>query len=145
MSKVQQYINHLGKATIAEQERQLLKIIIKNRNTMIDLNTAQLLSGKDSEGQFLQAYRSKAYAEMKLHLNPAGVTDLYLTGAFQQHFYVRASSFPVTIFSSDPKTKELVEKYGPNIFGLAEYSRGVFKNFTSQDVREYYDSVYRLR
>ena len=146
MGKVQQYIDHLGKVGSVENQKQaMLKIIIKHRNTMIDLNTNQLMHGIDSDGEFLQPYRSKAYAEFKLHLNPAGVTDLFLTGSFQHLFYVRATSFPVTIWSSDSKTDDLVKHYGPNLFGLTEYSKRTYSGFTGPDVRAYYKTVYLLR
>ena len=76
-------INKL-KAEAPKQDAALLDIIQENENLLIDLNTGQLIHGKTAENEYLIDYRNPDYALMKLRLNPEGVTDLDLTGAFHR-------------------------------------------------------------
>jgi hypothetical protein len=145
MGKVADYIKHLKRATIKNQERALLEIIDKHKHFLIDIVTAQLLNGMDGNGEFLQAYRSENYAEMKLHLNPKGVTDLRLTGAFWDGFFAVVKKFPIVIDSKDKKRDALVKKYGQAIFWPSQEGKTVFIEFIERALRDYYRGVYSLR
>lgn len=142
MGKVQDYIDKMGKITIAVQEYALLRIIDEHEHALIDIITGQLLNGKDGEGNFLQAYRSKAYAEMKRHLNPKGVTDLRLTGAFWDGFFATTKKFPIVIDSKDKKRDQLVKKYGQAIFWPSDEGKTFFLEFIEADLRAFYRKVY---
>lgn len=142
MGIVQDYINKLDKVTIPEQEKALLAIVESNGHALIDLVTGQLLKGKDGEGNFLQHYRSKHYADLKLLLNPLGVTDLRLSGDFWDGFYAVTKKFPIVINSTDNKRDELVKKYGDEIFWPDVQSKSAFREFIERDTKDYYRKVY---
>lgn len=142
MGKVADYIKHLEKATVRSQEQALLDIIKSHEHLLIDIITGQLLNGMDGKGEFLQAYRSENYAEMKLHLNPKGVTDLRLTGNFWDGFFATIKKFPIVIDSKDEKRDELVKKYGEAIFWPSQEGKTVFIEFIEVSLREYYRGVY---
>lgn len=144
MGKVADYIKHLGKVTVKSQERALLDIIKRHEHLLIDIVTAQLLNGMDGNGEFLQAYQSENYAEMKLHLNPKGVTDLRLTGSFWEGFFAVVKKFPIVIDSKDKKRDELVKKYGEAIFWPAQEGKTLFIEFIEQALKEYYRGVYTI-
>lgn len=120
-----------------KMEESVLNSFRKNSPQIIDLNLAQLDSGKDSMGELLQPpYRDPGYAKMKLHLNPKGVVDLKLSGEFWEGFFIEAESFPISFMSTDLKTGKLVDKYGKQIFGLDETSLGTAKEIVLPEVRE---------
>lgn len=119
---IEKYIDHLRQMA-PQQEKIVLEVVARNEPTIVDLNTAQLMEGKDSNGQIFGEYSSAAYAEFKRSLNPRGVVDLKLTGKFHDSFYIEAARFPVFVDARDPKTGKLVEKYGSEIFGLTQESK----------------------
>lgn len=146
MGKISNYIRHLQQFTETRQERDILNIMANHSDEAIDLNLKQLFAGKDGNGDFLESYRSKAYAEMKLHLNPAGVTDLKLTGAFYSRWYFNSQRFPATFGSTDPKAKDLEDKYGSTIYILDKDNK---REFVQEDIKpdiiDYYKkTVFRL-
>lgn len=142
----------MGKlATIAKNlrafqvEERLLAIVRRNQSQLIDLNLLQLDSGLDSQGKLLDPpYQSVNYAEMKLHLNPKGVVDLKLTGAFWQGFFMKADKFPVTFGSDDIKSSELEAKYGRDIFGLDKANLDISKEIILPDLQEQFKKAIRI-
>lgn len=145
MGKVTDYINKLSKVTVKNQEQALLSIIEKHQHLLIDVITGQLLNGIDGNGEFLQAYRNENYAEMKLQMNPRGVTDLRLSGDFWDGFFAIVKKFPIIIDSKDVKRDELVERYGKEIFHPTQEGKTVFVQFIEYAIREYYRGVYSSR
>lgn len=145
MGRVFDYPKKLEQASIANQEKALLEIIENHSHILIDIVTGQLLNGQDGNGSFLRAYRSQNYAEMKLQLNPAGVTDLKLTGNFWDGFFAMTDKFPIVIDSKDEKRDELVEKYGEAIFWPNQEGKTAFIQFIEYAVKEYYRGVYFTR
>lgn len=120
MGKFRDIVRRFDSLTIESQKSEILTIVRDNKEVVIDLNTEQqLFKGLDALGGFINPpYRSPAYATFKLHLNPLGVVDLKYEGNFYRGFVLKADSFPVTITSTDSKTKEITKKYGDEIFGL---------------------------
>jgi len=120
-------------------EKEIYLVVSSEKAYIIDLNTAQLMKGEDSDEKSLGFYKSPAYAEMKMILNPRGVVDLKLTGNFHESFFLEDSGndFPFTINATDEKRDELVEKYGEGIFGLSEKSLA--------DLREHLLPIIRKR
>lgn len=123
--RIQDYIAHLKKFTADAQDSLILKVIEENEPFLVDLNTAQLMRGRDSNGQIFGTYRSQQYADFKRYVNPigGGNVDLRLTGRFHNSFYIEAKRFPVIFDARDYKTPRLTEKYGTQIFGLTKESK----------------------
>jgi len=147
MGRVSSLISHLEKYTEARQTEDLLKIVEEHSDSAIDLNLAQLFAGKDSKNNFLEPpYRSVNYAELKLHLNPAGVVDLKLSGDLYNGWFLNASKFPATFGSTDIKFDELSKKYGEDIAGLDSQSKFVLiqKDLRPSVIRYYKQKVFKL-
>jgi len=139
---IQQLRDKLASVTIDEQEQNILRIIRDNQSYLVDLNTGQLLQGVDSDSLPLHpAYRSKSYAEFKLSLNPLGVVDLKLTGAFYQGFFIDVSRFPLMFDSTDEKAGELKAKYGEAIFGLDRVSKEDLVAHLKTQIQDYYKTL----
>jgi|SRR5215216_2856308 len=134
-------LDRLKSATVELQEKDLLKIVENNKDTLIDLNLSQLMQGRNSAGQSLGNYASKEYADFKRTLNPLGVIDLKLEGDFHAGFYVEASKFPVVIDSADEKTNELGIKYGEDIFGLDQKNQAIFQAEILLETIKYYEEL----
>lgn len=144
MGKIRELAAKLQAVTVEEQEQALLQIIRRHEPQLIDLNLSQLFSGEDAQGQSLQPYRSASYAIFKLSLNPAGVTDLKLTGDFYRGVFAAADRFPIVLNSNDPKAGMLAEKYG-DIFGLTERNKQEFREDIKPEVQDYYRGLLQLR
>lgn len=140
MGELRDYIEKLKTITVEVQERKLLDILHARENQLIDLNTGQLFKGGDAQGRMLESYHESSYAQFKLTLNPAGVTDLKLTGSFYDKFVINTSKFPVEFTSMDTKSPKLQEHYG-DIFGLDEKSKSEFTQDILEDVREAYRAM----
>ena len=144
MGEYKEWARKVTSITEDQIESGLLKIMQSDDSYAIDLNTRQLLSGRDSKRETLMHYRSAAYAEFKLSLNPAGVTDLHLTGQFYRGFFMDASKFPVVIWSKDQKVFELTQKYGDDIFGLNKQSLSDFAKDILPEVQNFYRQLVGL-
>ncbi len=144
MGKITDYYNKLKTITPEVIEKGLLKVVEESKNQAIDLNTKQLFQGRDSQGQSLMGYRNPQYAAFKRSLNPAGVTDLKLTGSFHESFFAKTDSFPVMFSSSDEKTGELMQKYGKEIFGLDQNNLEEFRQEIKPEVQDLYRDILHL-
>jgi hypothetical protein len=139
------YINKLKAVTVEIQTAFILKVVVGHSDSIIKLNQQQLFTkGEDSRGEKLQSYTSPSYAEYKLQLNPAGVVDLRLSGAFYLGFFIQGRSFPVSVFSSDIKSKMLVSKYGP-IFNLQPENKIILSKECRSEVIAGYREFLALR
>lgn len=113
------------KASLKRLQRQMGRVahetVKANEHVIIDMNTAQLLQGKRSDGSLLNPeYRSDEYAAMKQGMNPRppyATPDLFLTGDFQEGFFVKRVKLGWEISSKDKKRQKLVDKYSEDIFG----------------------------
>jgi hypothetical protein len=92
---------------------------------LVQLNKNQLYElGENSKGVKLNKYRSKYYADMKANMrNGKELTDLFLSGNFQRHFFIVIEGDMYGISSTDSKTAKLIEKYGDDIFGFTEENK----------------------
>src|SRR5262249_24910697 len=94
--------------------------------------------GIDADGKRLRPYRNPSYAMKKRALNPRGVTDLHLTGAFHRDMFIDATQFPLVIDSSNSKTPQLKANYG-NIYGFTTANKeGPAKEILRPSFEEYY-------
>lgn len=145
MDALRAWEQRLRRITVEEQEKAILKIVDEFEPVALDMNTAQLLDGKDSAGQLLRPYRNPLYAEFKRTLNSKGVTDLKLTGDFHQSFFQDATKFPVAFGATDEKTDELVQSYGKEIFGLSKENTEDFADQLKPEIVNYYSSILPIR
>jgi hypothetical protein len=95
---------------------ELDKIVLNNEKDILQLNKDQLMQGIDSNSKGLREYRNPDYAEYKLSLNPAGVTDLKVTGEFHNRLKIDIEDYSIS--STDEKNNKLATMYGSEIFGL---------------------------
>lgn len=105
------------------------KIIDQTKDDLIRLNQSQLyLQGIDRTGAQLMPYRNENYAFFKSRMNPnlGGGTDLFLTGAFYRGWQIVADGQVIRFSSTDEKSPMLTEKYGADIFGLTDESKGEY-------------------
>lgn len=141
METIQQKIAELKAMTVEQQEKDILLIIQRFKEILIDANTSQLLEGKNSKGQSLGDYASDAYARLKRSMNPkaGGHIDLYFEGDWQNSFFLEADHFPVLFNASDWKTNMLVTNYGEDVFGVTEQDlQKIIDGYLLQAIREYY-------
>jgi hypothetical protein len=104
-------------------------IIELTSEELIMLNQAQLYTKSiDRDGEALGGYQSQFYEDLKKGMNPqlGGLVDLNLTGDFYGGFYVRVEDTEFIIGSTDEKSQELENKYGKDIFGITDDSRGEY-------------------
>jgi hypothetical protein len=118
---IEKYAEHL-RSVADQQEKIVLEVIQRNEPTLVDLNTAQLMEGKDADGNSLGEYRNEDYARFKRTLNPRGVVDLKLEGDFHDSIYIEAQRFPIFADARDPKTGKLIDTYG-KILGFTKESK----------------------
>lgn len=146
MGKLRDYHAHLKKYTPSRQQKDLLKIVAKYSDEIIELNQKQLLEGEKSDGTKLKKYKSEQYARFKYLLNQNRVTDLRLHGNFYAGFFVRVEKFPVSVWSSDKKVYDLSARYGKNIFNLQQANINLLVDkFLAKDIKVYYkNEVYKL-
>jgi len=110
---------------LRNHEQYFRRAIVENQEEILDLNIAQLESGKDSFGRLLDEYASDAYAQFKQSIGsraPFGIPDLKLEGDFYSGFVLKADGDEFYITSEDEKRDKLVAYAGPDIFGLTEES-----------------------
>lgn len=145
MAKIREFAKAAEKI-VKNHEKELKSIILTHVDVLVDLNTSQLMKGIRSDGTSLGNYKSKDYANFKRTLNPNGVVDLKLTGAFHESFYVRKSEFPIVIDAKDKKRNELVNKYGEKLFGLTQINKKVFAiGYVKEGLLKYYRKVLHIR
>lgn len=137
----------LKKVTEEDIKNVILGAVKKYSKKIIEMNQNQLLfEGSDSKGKKLKRYAAKWYEAYKMTLNPAGVTDLRLKGGFYASFFVETSKYPVILYASDPKTEDLVNKYGENIFGLNDEHKEILINeYIKKEIEEYFSAILDLR
>ncbi len=103
----------------------------KTASALADKQREQMMLGLRSTGKKIGKYVSDSYAKMKYELSSLagyGWKDEKLTGEFQAGIGVEAREDGIVFFSADPKSHDIVEREGEDIFGLtkdraAEYSR----------------------
>lgn len=145
MDALKQWEQRLRRLTVEEQEKAILKIVDEYEPVAVDLNTSQLLEGKDSKGEMLAPYRNKEYAAFKATLNSRRVRDLKLTGDFHDSIFQDSSKFPVEHWATDEKTVFLVAGYGADILGIPEDKKDEFTEQLKPEIQAYYRSVLSIR
>ena len=110
-------------------EKSLLKLYGSSKisKIILDLNTDEQLGKKGilSTGDSLPDYSPNTLPFKQGKSGFAGITShmtLFGEGDFHESFILDASSFPLFIEATDPKTNDLALRYGENIFGLTKES-----------------------
>lgn len=106
-------------------KKESLQAVEDTSGLMLDLQKEQLFAGLDADEVPLHEYRSRAYAEFKLTLNPKGVTDLKLSGSFYDKMFFEISEENINLWSKDDKAGDLTVKYG-NIWGLGKKRKSLW-------------------
>ena len=119
------------------------------REKLIDYQQLQMLEGKKADGEQIGKYKNTYYANRKFGMNSLagyGNVDLRLTNEFQRNINVRFFSNALTVFSTDSKSTDLMDKYGPNIFGLnADFIIQFGKDFLNEEIsKQIKNKVYGL-
>lgn len=149
MGRLRDFHRKLSSITESQIDNAILNIVDEFSATAIDMNTSQLLKGKDSEGNLLNPeYKSEKYEQLKRILNPAanGLVDLKFNGGFHRSFFLTTTKFPVYFYASDYKTSSLRKKYGINIFGVDTADlEDLVQNYYKEQIQDYFRTeVFKL-
>lgn len=134
-------VNQVKSLKNFDVEKAMLKVVKDNDNIAIDLNTDSQLfdKGIDSKGNSLPGpYAPFTIDEKKVKNQPTDRITLRDTGEFHDGFFMRTTSFPIEIDSSDSKTGELKSQWGDDIFGLTNESQSEFNDHILPDVQDAY-------
>lgn len=119
--------------------------IIETKDSLLNENKDQLLSGKAIDGTILGRYSpqyAKRKAKVKSSNAPYGIYDFKLTGTFQDEMYLEPKTDIIEVGSKDKKEPWL-ERYanGSNrVFGLpkdSNYPQQIFNPVFSRRIKEY--------
>ena len=104
------------------------EILMKNDHIIIDMNTDDQLfnKGVDSTGDRIIAsdpYSPFTVGIKKLKGQPTNRVTLKDVGNFHGSFKATKSGSNVVIGATDSKTKDLVDRYGKDIFGLIKENK----------------------
>ena len=139
MSTLSETVKRLNKFDF---EKALLKVYgsTKITNIILDLNTDEQLGKKgiDSKGNSLPDYSPNTLPFKQGKSGFAGITShmtLFGEGDFHESFILDASSFPLFIEATDPKTNDLAFRYGEDIFGLTKESIQELKEQTIDEIQ----------
>lgn len=112
MQAVQQVINAIPKET----ER----IVKEKSEKIIDLNRDDQLydKGINSDGGLLKPYSPTTILFKKQEGKIYNHTTLFQEGNFYKGFKLKINYPTISIYSTDVKSSDLMDKYGTNIFGL---------------------------
>jgi len=108
-------------ATVAE-------VAQANNYVLEDANAAQLEAGLDADGRQI----TPEYAELTIELKqqkgqPTDRVTLRDSGAFYAGIVAQVRGQELELTGTDPKTRELQEKYGDDIIGLSEEAVAEFR------------------
>ena len=122
----------------AHRDKVFMKYIKGVKDEIIDLNTEQLRErGETSDGVKIKSYQPYSPNTSKFPGNqsktPTANVTLYAEGDFQEAFEVRFGNDWFAIFSNDDKAPALERKYGKEIFGLTEESKGYLLSLVRDD------------
>lgn len=100
-------------------QKEVDNITQKNSQKIIDYNIENQLydKGVDSFGRRLKEYSNLTKKIKRSKGQPFNRTTLFDTGSFTKLFQINKNK---QIFSTDPKSSDLQDKYGTAIFGLTE-------------------------
>lgn len=104
------------------------KVIERNFAELEDINTDQLIKGKNAEGSNLARYKSASYARFKKSIGSKSspIADLKVTGDFHRALKIKKTGKgEFEFYNTDEKAPLLLQKY-PNVLGLSDKSKEEF-------------------
>jgi hypothetical protein len=143
MGQLRNYIAYLKTITQGQQERAVLDIVKANEPVAVDLNTSQLMQGKDANDDAITPAYTPFTQEIKRgKRQPTDRVTLKDEGDFHQSFFIRTEKFPVVFAATDWKTEDLKAKYGDQIFGLTKANLGILnQDYLKEEIQQYYRSL----
>lgn len=96
------------------------RIVNEKSEQIIELNTDNQLydEGINSDGGLLRPYSPTTILFKRQQGRPYNRTTLFDTGDFYRGFKIKYNYPILSIYSTDNKSSDLMDKYGNNIFGL---------------------------
>jgi hypothetical protein len=141
MGEIRDFANRLMKVSKQEIEMNLLEVLKDHEPELVDINTAQLLDGMDSEGKMIDPKYSPFTQEKKRREGkPTDKVQLLDSGEFQHGFFILAEKFPVRFTSTDEKTAKITYRYGNEIFGPTKTN---LAKFNQEYLKEAIQKVFR--
>jgi hypothetical protein len=84
-----------------------------------DINASQMFGGRNKEGDPIKPTYARLTVEIKQSKGqPTDRVTLRDTGDFYKGIYVKLEGTQIVVDSTDEKSLDLQDKYGPEIFGL---------------------------
>lgn len=107
----------LNQSTIQEIVQ---KIVLSDQKRLKEQKISELTKGERPDGSRIGEYRDAEYGIFKYEINPlaSGYVDLLLTRSFTNKMFLKGSDSKFIFDSSDSKTGNLVNKYGPDIMSI---------------------------
>ena len=96
------------------------RIVKENSEQIIELNTDNQLydGGINSDGGLLRPYSPTTILFKRQQGRPYNRTTLFDNGDFYRGFKIKYNYPMLSLYSTDEKSSDLMDKYGDNIFGL---------------------------
>jgi len=129
-------------ATISKFEKldsdRIVSDLIRANNVLVaDLQRAQLMAGKDAEGQEITPeYRESTKAIKRRKGQPTDRVTLKDTGKFYKATKAIILSDRFELDSLDIKRNKLTDKYGEQIFGLTEKNIAILREKIKPSILE---------
>jgi len=129
-------------ATISKFEKldsdRIVSDLIRANNVLVaDLQRAQLMAGKDAEGQEITPeYRPSTKAIKRRKGQPTDKVTLKDTGKFYKATKAIILSDRFELDSLDIKRNKLTDKYGEQIFGLTEENIAILREKIKPSILE---------
>lgn len=129
MGKLFAFRDKLRQLTPEKIGEQLLIIVKENEATAVDMNTAQLFSGKDSQGINLPDYSEKS---VEVFGKPKGPWRLFDTGDFYRGFFANTDRYPIVFESKGIATGKIADallakgRNPDHIYGLQKQNLAEF-------------------
>lgn len=129
IASIQRKIENLERLR-SEKDRIVLELIKAIEAWVLDLNTKQQLfdEGIDRKGFGLEPYKPFTIKIKQAKGQPTDRTTLRDTGAFHDAFFIEYLGDEFRLSSKDPKSVDLILKYGSEIFGLTDENLGFLKD-----------------
>ena len=101
------------------------RIILDNEAYIIDMNAQEQLYERGINRLGVKISHYAPYAPLTIEIKkakgqPTNRVTLRDEGDFESSFYIEAGDTQFEIRASDPKTEELIKKYGRQILGLTD-------------------------
>ncbi len=124
--------------------RLVLEEFEKEKEAAFDLNTEEQLFklGIDSDGEDLGDYAPLTIAIRSSRGLPIDRITLRFEGDFHNSWVANFNTWPIVFDSTDPKTGEIVDQFGEDIFGLTDRN---LKKFLDQILRDAIQKTLKKR